>query len=156
MKTRNESGKPCDNIGRTIKLQGFSGGSDSKESTCNAGDLGFIPRLGRLPRGGHGNPLQYSGLQDHENTDYVWHEVTAVTKNGIWENLCLQFVHNYRGFKKVDEESKEVFSNLMTFTEKLERGLQEDDFTEHLAVQYKKLTNEGLMKLEAQRKNKKK
>ena len=31
--------------------------SDSKESTCNAGDLGLIPGLGRSPGGGHGNPL---------------------------------------------------------------------------------------------------
>ena len=35
-------------------------GSDGKESTCNAGDLGSIPGLGRSPGGGHGNPLQYS------------------------------------------------------------------------------------------------
>ena len=41
---------------------GFPGGTDSKESTCNAGDLGLIPSLGRSPRGGHGNPLQYSCL----------------------------------------------------------------------------------------------
>ena len=68
----------------------------------------------------------------------------------------MQFVHNFRGFKKAGEESKEVFSNLMTFTEKLELGLQEGDFTDLLAVQHKKLTNEGLMELEAQRKNKKK
>ena len=32
-------------------------GSDGKESTCNAGDLGSIPGLGRSPGGGHGNPL---------------------------------------------------------------------------------------------------
>ena len=31
---------------------GFPGGSDDKESTCNAGDLGPIPRLGRSPGGG--------------------------------------------------------------------------------------------------------
>ena len=43
---------------------GFPGGSDSKEFTCNAGDLGSIPRLGRSPRGGHGNPLQYSCLEN--------------------------------------------------------------------------------------------
>ena len=36
---------------------GFPGGSVGKESTCNAGDLGSIPGLGRSPRGGHGNPL---------------------------------------------------------------------------------------------------
>ena len=43
---------------------GFPGGSDGKESTCNAGDLGLIPRLGRSPGGGHGNPLQYSCLEN--------------------------------------------------------------------------------------------
>ena len=43
---------------------GFSGGSDGKESTCNAGDLGSIPGLGRSPGGGHGNPLQYSCLEN--------------------------------------------------------------------------------------------
>ena len=32
-------------------------GSDSRESTCNMGDLGLIPELGRSPGGGHGNPL---------------------------------------------------------------------------------------------------
>ena len=34
----------------------------SNESTCNAGDAGLIPRLGRSPGEGNGNPLQYSGL----------------------------------------------------------------------------------------------
>ena len=38
----------------------------------------------------------------------------AVIMNGGWKNLCPQFVHNFCGFEKVDEESKEVFSNLMT------------------------------------------
>ena len=39
-------------------------GSVSKESACNAGDLGSIPGLGRFPGGGHGNPLQYSCLEN--------------------------------------------------------------------------------------------
>ena len=43
---------------------GFPGDSDDKESACNAGDLGSIPRLGRFPRGGDGNPLQYSCLEN--------------------------------------------------------------------------------------------
>ena len=42
---------------------GFHGGSDGKESTCNAGDLGSIPGLGRSPRTGHGNLLQYSCME---------------------------------------------------------------------------------------------
>ena len=45
-------------------LLGLPGGSDGKESACNAGDLGSIPGLGRDPGGGHGNPLQYSGLEN--------------------------------------------------------------------------------------------
>ena len=41
-----------------------TGGSDSTESACAAGDLGSTPGLGRSPAGGHGNPLQYSSLEN--------------------------------------------------------------------------------------------
>ena len=52
---------------------GFPDISVGKESTCNAGDLGLIPGLGRLPGEGNSCPLQYSGL---ENTmDYIVHGV---------------------------------------------------------------------------------
>ena len=40
------------------------GGPDSKESACNAGDWGLIPRLGRSPGEGNGYPLQYSCLEN--------------------------------------------------------------------------------------------
>ena len=40
--------------------QGFPGGSDGKESACNARDLGLSPGLERSPREGNGYPLQYS------------------------------------------------------------------------------------------------
>ena len=43
---------------------GFPGGSDGKESTCSAGDLGSIPGLERSLGGGHGSPLQYSCLEN--------------------------------------------------------------------------------------------
>ena len=49
----------------SILKQGFPSGSDSKEPTCKAGDLGSITRLGRSPGGGHGNPLQFSCLENH-------------------------------------------------------------------------------------------
>jgi len=42
----------------------FPGGSDSKESACNTGELGSIPGLRVSPGGGHGNLLQYSCLED--------------------------------------------------------------------------------------------
>ena len=42
----------------------FPCGSAGKESTCNAGDLGLIPGMGRSPGEGKGCPLQYSGLEN--------------------------------------------------------------------------------------------
>ena len=52
----------------------FPGGSAGKESTCNAGDLGSIPGLGRYPGEGKGYPLQYSGLEN--SMDCVVYGVT--------------------------------------------------------------------------------
>ena len=48
-------------LGATVR---DSGDSDSKGSACNAGDLGWVPELGRSPGGGHGNPLQDSCLEN--------------------------------------------------------------------------------------------
>ena len=42
----------------------LSGGSDGKESACNAGDPGSIPGSGKSPRKGNGKPLQYSCLEN--------------------------------------------------------------------------------------------
>ena len=64
---------------------------------------------------------------------------------GVLKKLCWRF-------EQVDE-SKEVFSNLVTLLEKLELDLQVDNFTEFLAAQQKGLTNEDLMELEARRKD---
>ena len=54
-------------------MPGFPVGSAGKESTCNAGDLGLIPELGRSPGEGKGYPLPYSGLQN--SMDCIVHEV---------------------------------------------------------------------------------
>ena len=43
---------------------GVPGGSDDKEDSCNAGDVGLTPGLGRSPGEGNSYPLQYSGLED--------------------------------------------------------------------------------------------
>ena len=45
-------------------FKGFPGGSDGKESACNAGDLGSIPWSRRFPGEGNSNPLQYSCLEN--------------------------------------------------------------------------------------------
>ena len=52
---------------------GFPCGSTGKESTCNAGDLGSIPELGRSPGEGNSYPLQYSGLEN--SMDCIVHGV---------------------------------------------------------------------------------
>ena len=59
-------------MNRAKSLTGFPGDSDGKESACNAGDLGSIPRLGRFPGGGHGNPLQYSCLENPMDRGAWW------------------------------------------------------------------------------------
>ena len=52
---------------------GFPCGSAGKETTCNVGDLGSIPQLGRSPGKGKDYPLQYYGLEN--SMDYIVHEV---------------------------------------------------------------------------------
>ena len=51
-------------LGLTGLILDFPGGSDSKEYAYNAGDPGSIPRLGRSPGEGNGNPLQYPCLEN--------------------------------------------------------------------------------------------
>ena len=53
---------------------GFPCGSAGKESSCRAGDLCLIPRLGKSPGKGKGYPLWYSGLEN--SMDCIVHEVT--------------------------------------------------------------------------------
>ena len=63
------------------KITGLPGGSDGKESACNAGDLGLILGLGRSPGEENGNPLQYSCLGKSMDREAWWaavHEVTRV------------------------------------------------------------------------------
>ena len=64
-----------------MKLPGFPGGSDGKDSACNAGDLGLIPGLGRSPGEGHGNPLQYSCLENPMDGGAWWATVHRVAKS---------------------------------------------------------------------------
>ena len=69
----------------SIASQGLPGGSDSKDSACNDRDLGLIPELGRSPGRGHGNPLQYSCLENPTERG-AWqatvHRVTELDTTG--------------------------------------------------------------------------
>ena len=58
---------PQSGAGTWGQMLGFPGGSDSKDSICNAGasgDVGLIPESGKSPREGNGNPLQCSCLEN--------------------------------------------------------------------------------------------
>ena len=61
---RNLSWNIAVKMGKVIRVMGFPGGSDCKESACNAGDPGSIPGLGRSPGEETGCPLQYSCLEN--------------------------------------------------------------------------------------------
>ncbi|CAN0517766.1 unnamed protein product [Rangifer tarandus platyrhynchus] len=84
--------------------RGFPGGSNGKESACNAGDRGSIPGLGGSPGGGHGDPPQCSRLENprgqrrlagyspwghrvghHRVSKHTWPTVTALflSKRGL-------------------------------------------------------------------------
>ena len=60
---------------------GFPGGSDDKESAFNVGDLGSIPGLGRSPGGRHGNPFQYSCMENPMDRGAWQATVHRVTKS---------------------------------------------------------------------------
>ena len=62
-------------------LVGFPGGSASKESACNAGDLGLIPELGISPGEGNGIPLQYPCLENLVEKGAWWAAAHGVAKN---------------------------------------------------------------------------
>ena len=66
---------------------GFPGGSVVKIPPANAGDVGSIPGWGRSPGGGHGNPLQYSCLENPMDRGAWWATVHRVAKrhDGVTE-----------------------------------------------------------------------
>ena len=58
----------------------FPGGSVVKNLPANARDMGLIPGLGRSLGGGHGNPLQYSCLENPMDRGAWWVIVHEITK----------------------------------------------------------------------------
>ena len=64
---------------------GFPGGSDYKQSACNAGNPGLIPGSGRSHREGNGNPLQYSCLENSMDRGAWWATVHGVTELNMTE-----------------------------------------------------------------------
>ena len=67
-------------------MRGFPGGSDGKESACNAGDPGLIPGSGRSPGGEIGNPLQYSCLKNPMDRE-AWQAIVPGVATESWPSI---------------------------------------------------------------------
>ena len=82
---------------------GFFAGSEGKESACNAGDLSSILGLGRSPGGGHGNPFQYSCLENPMDGGAWWATAHRATKSDTTEQVsrahsCVSLRHTAQRF----------------------------------------------------------
>ena len=75
---------------------GFPCGSDGKDSACNVGDLGSIPGSGRFPGRGHGNPLQYSCLENPMDRGAWWATVHGSTESDTTEHFHMQLFSQCR------------------------------------------------------------
>ena len=84
---------------------GFPGGSDGKESACNAGDAGSIPGSGRSPRKGNGNPLHYYCLKNPMDREVWWATVHGVTVRQDWE--CTYILRS-KGESKMQKQSQSL------------------------------------------------
>ena len=74
------------------------GGSDSKESSCNAGDPGLIPGSGRSPGEGNGTSLQYSCLENSRTEEPGGLQSIDNKEPDTTEQLTLTHTHNYQVF----------------------------------------------------------
>ena len=77
----------CKYIAQQHRVRGFPGGAVVKNPPASAGDTGSIPGLGRNPGEGHGNPLQYSCLENPMNRGAWWAAVHGSQRLG--HDWCL-------------------------------------------------------------------
>ena len=73
---------------------GFPGGSEVKASASNTGDPGSIPRSGRSPGEGNGNPLQNSCLENPMNRE-AWQATVHGVTNSQTQLSDKHFYYNY-------------------------------------------------------------
>ena len=71
---------------------GFPGGTDNKESACNAGNLGSIPGLGRSPGEGNGYTCQYSCLENSVERRLVGYSPWGQKELDTTEQLTYYFL----------------------------------------------------------------
>ena len=75
-------------LGLAVPLgsQGFPGGTAVKNPPANAGDSGSVPGWGRSPGGGHGNPLQYSCLENTTDRGAWRAAIQGVAESDVTEH----------------------------------------------------------------------
>ena len=72
-----------------MAIRGFSGASVVKSLPANAGDVSLIPGLGRFPKGGIGNPLQYPCLEFHKQRSLAGYSPWGRKELDMTEQLIL-------------------------------------------------------------------
>ena len=77
----------CDRFRATLSTESFPGGSDGKESACNAEDLGLIPGSRTSPREGNGSPLQ--SRESHGQRSLVGHSPWVCKELDMTEQLTV-------------------------------------------------------------------
>ena len=68
-------------VSQPLHWENFPGCLVGAESACNVGDLDLIPGSGRSPGAGHGNPFQYSCLENAMDRGAWWATVDGVTQS---------------------------------------------------------------------------
>ena len=99
----------------------------SKESTCNAGATGSIPRLGRSSGEGHGNLLQYSCGKSHGQRSLAGYSPYGHKELDMTEQLSLHFICHWASL--VAQTGKNLPAMPETWVQSL--GWKELDTTEH-------------------------
>ena len=88
-----------------VVYESFSGASDGWDSAYNVGDLGLVPGLGRSPGEGHGNPLQYSCLENSMDR-WAWQAtVHGVTKSWIWLSNWHTHTHTHTQYMHLHKKT---------------------------------------------------
>ena len=101
-----------------VYTKGFPGGWAGKESTCNEGDLGSIPGLGRSPGKGKGYPLQYSCLENSMDRGTWQATVHGVAKS--WIQLSdFTFTFHFHALEKAMATLSSVLAWRIPGTEEL-------------------------------------
>ena len=80
---------------------GFPCGSAGRESTCNEGDLGSIPGLGRSPGEGKGCPLQYSGLENSMDSPWGLKELDMTERLSLTCCFIIVNINTQDSFRRI-------------------------------------------------------